>query len=182
MLIVQKFIWALGSDCAGPNFLGTDISGAEEKRKDVAYRKVWSFAKMWKQGFRSRHSQKLSCILGAVMRGLQVMGGRDENVYAYCSFHGHSNGTFAQYYEQQRIFTEIWHCFAFMLYSYAFSQLRDMLPVLTAFKLWLIWNRICFAKFVSAVWKGHLKSTTTKFLIQMVLRAGWSALFVKYMP
>ena len=74
-------------------------------------------------------------ILGAVMRGVQVMGGRDENVCAYCSFHGHSNGTFAQYYEQQRIFTEIWHCFAFMLYSYAFSQLRDMLPVLTAFKL-----------------------------------------------
>ena len=67
VLIVQKFIWALGSDCAGPNFLGTDISGAEEKRKDVAYRKVWSFAKMWKQGFRSRHSQKLSCIMGAVM-------------------------------------------------------------------------------------------------------------------
>ena len=25
-------------------------------------------------------------ILGAVMRGVQVMGGRDENVYAYCSF------------------------------------------------------------------------------------------------
>ena len=77
----------------------------------------------------------LSCILGAVMRGLQVMGGRDENVCPYCLFHGHSNGTFAQYYEQKRIFTEIWHCFAFMLYSYAFSRLRDILPVLTAFKL-----------------------------------------------
>ena len=47
------------------------------------------------------HSLKLQTVVGCSYDWSSAYGGRDDNVYAYCSkcsFHLHSNGTLAEYY------------------------------------------------------------------------------------